>query len=363
MVQGFSEIAAMCVGLFGLIGAAATTGMPMWKVTAFIGANIIVMETRWEGLWMNCYRQANIRMQCKVYDSLLFLPADLQAARGLMCCSLALSGLGLLVAMAGMRCISCIRENDRAKTIILQVAGGMQFMACVSVIIPVSWTGHVIIRDFYNPLLIDAERRELGEALYIGWVTSAFLFASGMLFVCRRRPSEKGSFNVYNQANLLRYKPAASRPTLMRYHPISSVPSLPSNAYYPSLQANGYVGQHFETPMQNIPRVMTNDGTLISPPVVYNPGLPDNQSMLYQDSLAHHSSMHSSNHVESLYTPGNSLYMSQNTTPYSLTYMSNPAASYQSSIQPVPHTPVFIGYTSSRRQLQSRSGSGPGVYI
>lgn len=92
MVQGVTEIAALCVGLVGLIGAAATTGLPMWKVTAFIGENIIVMETRWEGLWMNCFRQANIRMQCKVYDSLLFLPPDLQAARGLMCCSLVGAG-------------------------------------------------------------------------------------------------------------------------------------------------------------------------------------------------------------------------------------------------------------------------------
>ncbi|KAK5868913.1 hypothetical protein PBY51_009886 [Eleginops maclovinus] len=363
MVQGISEIAAMAVGLIGLIGAAATTGMPMWKVTAFIGENIIVMETRWEGLWMNCYRQSNIRMQCKVYDSLLFLPADLQAARGLMCCSLAMSGLGLLVAMAGMRCISCVQNNDRVKTIILMVAGGMQFMACICVIIPVSWTGHVIIQDFYNPLLIDAQRRELGDALYIGWVTSAFLFASGLLFVCRRIPRDKGSFNIYNQANLLHYKPAASRPTLMRYHPISSVPSLRSNAYHPSLQDNGFVGQQPATPMQNMPREMTNDGTLISPPVVYNPGLPDNQSLLYQGSLAHHSSMQSSNHVESLYTPGNSLYISQNTPPYSLTYIHNPASSYQSSFHPVPHTPVFIGYNSSRTQVQSRSGSSPGVYI
>uniref|UniRef100_A0A3Q3VPI2 Claudin n=1 Tax=Mola mola TaxID=94237 RepID=A0A3Q3VPI2_MOLML len=228
MVHGVQEIAAMCVGLIGLIGAAATTGLPMWKVTAFIGENIIVMETRWEGLWMNCYRQANIRMQCKVYDSLLFLPPDLQAARGLMCCSVALSGLGLLVGLAGLRCISCFQGNDWAKTIFLMVAGGMQFMACVCVFIPVSWTGHVIIRDFYNPLLIDAQRRELGEALYIGWVTGAFLFASAMLFVCGRMPSEKGSFDVYHPANLLNYKQATGRPGLMRYHPFSTLSSLPS---------------------------------------------------------------------------------------------------------------------------------------
>ncbi|XP_070826740.1 claudin-8-like [Chaetodon trifascialis] len=363
MVQGVSEIAAMCVGLIGLIGAAATTGMPMWKVTAFIGENIIVMETRWEGLWMNCYRQANIRMQCKVYDSLLFLPPELQAARGLMCCSLALSGLGLLVALAGMRCVSCFQGNDWAKTIILMVAGCMQFMACICVFIPVSWTGHVIIRDFYNPLLIDAQRRELGEALYIGWVTGAFLFASALLFVCRRMPSNKGSFAVYHPDNLLSYKPAQSKPTLMRYHPISTLSSLRSATYQPSLQDNGSVGQRLATPLENVPQVMTNDGALLNPHVVYNPGLPENASLLYQGGMAHHSSMQGSNHVGSLYTPGNSLYISQNTTPYSQTYTSNPTMSFQSSFHPVPHTPVFIGYKASRIQPESHSGSSAGVYI
>lgn len=361
MIKGVSEIAAMCVGLIGLIGAAATTGMPMWKVTAFIGENIIVMETRWEGLWMNCYRQANIRMQCKVYDSLLFLPPELQAARGLMCCSLALSGLGLLVALAGMRCISCFQGNDWAKTIILMVAGAMQFMACICVFIPVSWTGHVIIRDFYNPLLIDAQRRELGEALYIGWVTGAFLFASAMLFVCRRMPSDRGSFDVYHPANLLSYKPAPSKPTLMTYHPISTLSSLRSTAYQPYLQNNGSVGQQIATPLQNVTQVMTNDGALINPQVVYNPGLPESASLLYQGSMAHHSSMRSSNQAGSL--PGNPLYISHNNTPYLLGYSGNQTASLQSSFHPVPHTPVFIGYKASRIQPESHSGSSAGVYI
>lgn len=357
MVRGVSEIAAMCIGLIGLIGAAATTGMPMWKVTAFIGENIIVMETRWEGLWMNCYRQANIRMQCKVYDSLLFLPPELQAARGLMCCSLALSGLGLLVGLVGMRCTSCFKSNHWAKTIFLMVAGGMQLAASVCVFIPVSWTGHVIIRDFYNPLLIDAQRRELGEALYIGWVTGAFLFASALLFLCRRMPSEKGSFDVYHP-HLLSYKTTPNKPTLMNYHPISSLSSLRSNGYQPAM-LNASAEQQFGTPLQTLPQIRTNDAALINPPVVFNPGLPESASLLYQGSAAHYSSLRSSNNVGSLYTPGNSLYISQNTTPYSL----NPAASYQSSFNPAPHTPVFIGYKTSRVSPDSRSGGRPGVYI
>ncbi|XP_061905323.1 claudin-4-like [Entelurus aequoreus] len=183
MANSALELLGFLVTLIGLIGVAASTGMPMWRVTAFIGENIIVFETRYEGLWMNCFKQADIRMQCKVYDSLLALPPDLQAARGLMCCALALGGLGVLVSLLGLQCTSCI-QNDRAKRLVLIIAGAMVIMSCICVLIPVSWTGHVIIRDFYNPLLLDAQRRELGEALYIGWVAGAFLFVGGCLFTC-----------------------------------------------------------------------------------------------------------------------------------------------------------------------------------
>ncbi|XP_058600540.1 claudin-4 [Onychostoma macrolepis] len=182
------EVVALIIGFVGLIGVASVTGLPMWKVTAFIQENIIVMETRWEGLWMNCYRQANIRMQCKVYDSLLFLPADLQAARGLMCSSVALTTFACILSAVGMRCTRLVDSRPKTKHIVL-VSGGCLFLAgCLTTIIPVSWTAHVIIQDFYNPLLIDAQRRELGEALYIGWVSSAFLFCAGVILLCRHAP-------------------------------------------------------------------------------------------------------------------------------------------------------------------------------
>lgn len=314
---------------------------------------------------MNCYRQANIRMQCKSYDSLLFLSPELQAARGLMCCSLALSGIGLLVALVGMRCTSCLRGNDRVKISVLLVAGGMQFAASICVFIPVSWTGHVIIRDFYNPLLIDAQKRELGEALYIGWVTGAVLFASAVLFVCRRIPSNKGSFDMYHPSNPFGYQPALNKPTLMRYHPISSVSlsSVRSNPKPHSLQGRDSVGPQLVTPLQNLPQVMTTNGTFLNPPVVYNPGMVDNGSLLYNGSMVHHPSLRSSNMMGHTPTHGNSIYMSQHTVPDSLNY--NPTLSYQSSFHPVPQTPVFIGYNASRVEPPSHrsSRSGGGMYI
>lgn len=261
------------------------------------------------------------------------------------------------MALAGMRCISCFQGTHRAKTMILMVAGGMQFLACICVLIPVSWTGNVIIRDFYNPLLIDAQRSELGEALYIGWVTSGFLFVSAMLFVCRQMPSDKGSYDVYHPDNLLIYKPQPRKRSVINYHPISSVPSLQSTAYQPSLPI-GSIGQQLATAQHNIPQVMTNDGALKNS----IPGLPENASLLYQGA-GYHSFMKSSSPVGSLFTSGNSLYISQNTTPYSQTYTDNPTTSYQSSFYPVPHTPVFIGYKASQIQPNSHSESSVCVYI
>ncbi|XP_031583587.2 claudin-8 [Oreochromis aureus] len=253
MANSALEIVGLLVSLIGLIGAAATTGMPMWRVTAFIGDNIIVFETLFEGLWMNCYQQASFRMQCKVYDSLLALTPDLQAARGLMCCSLALSGLGVLISLIGMQCTSCIQNNDRAKRLVLIIAGSMIILGCFCVLIPVSWTGHVIITDFYNPLLIDAQRRELGAALYIGWVTSAFLFAGGCIFICcniqsddkdseRYLYSKASDYSVYPQQPLQPLQPQQlmtlppqprSQPMLSRYP--SSIYSYQSR--YPSVHS------------------------------------------------------------------------------------------------------------------------------
>ncbi|XP_056139853.1 claudin-8-like [Lampris incognitus] len=188
------EILATVLGFLSLFGTITITVLPMWRVTAFIGAKLIVMETLWEGLWMNCYRQANIRMQCKVYDSLLILTPDLQAGRGLMCLSIALAFLALLVTGCGIRRTNCCRDSERGKNITLLIGGCLYLLCCVTTLIPVSWTGHAIIRDFYNPQLPDSQKRELGEALYVGWATAAILLITAvvLLYCFASRRSEDG---------------------------------------------------------------------------------------------------------------------------------------------------------------------------
>uniref|UniRef100_UPI0000F200C4 claudin-17 n=1 Tax=Danio rerio TaxID=7955 RepID=UPI0000F200C4 len=335
MVQGPCDVIALCLSLIGLIGVATVTALPMWRVTAFIGENIIVMETRWEGLWMNCYRQANIRMQCKVYDSLLYLPPDLQAARGLTCCSLALCGFGIIVSLFGLRCMSCLSDQPRNKSIILMITGIIEILASFCIVIPVSWTAHTIIRDFYNPLLLDAQRRELGEALYIGWVTSAFLLASGVIFLCRRvdsneqpfyarPPRNKQVLNHFQAFNSLRRQPLLQNNSF-------STPQHSSAAFsFAVTPSSGQYSQHNVQPVVN--------GSL-----VYSPNMIPPQRVNY----------HGQNVMQSQILASNAQYP-----------VSDPRDSFNtgSAFHPVQQNPLYVGYNYSRVQSGS-SNSSTGLRI
>ncbi|KAF1394301.1 hypothetical protein PFLUV_G00025100 [Perca fluviatilis] len=187
------EVLALVLGFIGLVGTIAVTAMPMWRVSAFIGANLIVMEELWEGLWMDCYRQANIRMQCKVYDSVLILPLELQAARGLMCVSIVLVVISLSFTGCGTKKSNCCDDSRKGKNITLALAGGFYLLSSLTTLIPVSWVGHTVISNFYNPTVLESQKRELGKALFIGWATSGILLITAviLLFSYSKRSSKE----------------------------------------------------------------------------------------------------------------------------------------------------------------------------
>uniref|UniRef100_A0A665WPY9 Claudin n=1 Tax=Echeneis naucrates TaxID=173247 RepID=A0A665WPY9_ECHNA len=156
MVSTGKQILGMVLAVIGFLGTILICALPMWKVTAFIGANIITAQVIWEGLWMNCVMQSTGQMQCKVYDSLLALPQDLQAARALVVIAIIVGAFGILLSVVGGKCTNY----------------------------------------FYNPVLINAQRRELGAALYMGWGTAALLFLGGSLLCSSCPPRDENSYDV-----------------------------------------------------------------------------------------------------------------------------------------------------------------------
>uniref|UniRef100_A0A3P9P605 Claudin n=1 Tax=Poecilia reticulata TaxID=8081 RepID=A0A3P9P605_POERE len=111
MVSAGLEILGLSLCVIGSLLVMVACGLPMWKVTAFIEANIVVAQTMWDGLWMSCVVQSTGQMQCKVHDSVLALSHDLQAARALTIISSVMGVLGLMVVIAGAQCTNCIRTE------------------------------------------------------------------------------------------------------------------------------------------------------------------------------------------------------------------------------------------------------------
>ncbi|XP_026859150.1 claudin-like protein ZF-A89 [Electrophorus electricus] len=185
----------LALAIIGCFGDVIICALPMWKVTAFIGQNIVTAQIYWEGLWMNCVIQSTGEMQCKVYDSMLALPQDLQAARALVVISILVSLLGFMLAIVGGKCTNCL-EDDVAKAKVSVTAGVLFLIGGVLCLIPVSWSANSVIRDFYNPQVADAQRRELGASLFIGWGSAGLLLIGGALLCCQCPKSEYRGYSA-----------------------------------------------------------------------------------------------------------------------------------------------------------------------
>ncbi|XP_072289154.1 claudin 5a [Eucyclogobius newberryi] len=195
MLSAGLEIMGLSLCVVGSLLVMVACGLPMWKVTAFIEANIVVAQTIWDGLWMSCVVQSTGQMQCKVHDSVLSLSHDLQAARALTIISAMLGVLGLMVVIAGAQCTNCI-STEYVKARVVNAGGMIYIVSGVCVLVPLCWMANTIISDFYNPQVPPSKKREIGAALYIGWAATALLLMGGALLCCSCPSSGNSGYSV-----------------------------------------------------------------------------------------------------------------------------------------------------------------------
>uniref|UniRef100_A0A3Q3M7U1 Claudin n=2 Tax=Mastacembelus armatus TaxID=205130 RepID=A0A3Q3M7U1_9TELE len=176
------QLVGLVLVVLGWVCGALVCAAPLWRVSAFVGGELVIAQVLWEGLWMNCLSQATGQIQCKTYDSTLALPVSAQAARGLTVLSLLLCLFALILGVAGAKCTHCMGDSNQApKARIARIAGVLFVMAGLAYLIPICWTAYSIIRDFYDPSVAAPLKRELGPALYLGWLASILLLVGGSL--------------------------------------------------------------------------------------------------------------------------------------------------------------------------------------
>ncbi|MBN3283063.1 CLDY protein, partial [Polyodon spathula] len=189
------QVLGIALAVIGCIGTIIICALPMWKVTAFIGSNIVTSQIFWEGLWMTCVVQSTGQMQCDPYDSLLALPRDLQAGQIMVVIAILVAIVGLTMSIAAGKCTNCL-EGESLKARLCIISGIILIIAGILTLVPVCWSANTIIRDFYNPLLNDAQRRELGASLYIGWGAAGLLILGGGLLCCSCPPRDGRSYSA-----------------------------------------------------------------------------------------------------------------------------------------------------------------------
>ncbi|XP_018967351.1 claudin-like protein ZF-A9 [Cyprinus carpio] len=185
------QLLGTTLGILGWLGIIISCALPLWRVTAFIGTNIVTAQIMWEGLWMICVVESTGQMQCQVYDSMLALPQDMQASRAILVFASLVGLIAIFTSFAGGKCVNCLPDGIAKARV--AVAGGAGFVtAGVLGLVPPSWTAHQVIGDFYNPVVPQAQKRELGAAIFVCWGAAVLLLIGGGL-LCSSCPKGRMS--------------------------------------------------------------------------------------------------------------------------------------------------------------------------
>ncbi|KAM6948680.1 claudin-1 [Aplochiton taeniatus] len=184
MANAGMQMLGFVLAFLGFIGLITATVMSEWKASSYAGDNIITAQAMYEGLWKSCVSQSTGQVQCKTYDSLLQLPGMIQATRGLMVTSILVGGLAIMVATVGMKCTTCLADDQQQKDRVA-LAGGILFLISgLCALVGSSWFGNNIAREFYNPFTPTNSRYEFGAALFIGWAASSLTIIGGAFLCC-----------------------------------------------------------------------------------------------------------------------------------------------------------------------------------
>ncbi|KAL0994153.1 hypothetical protein UPYG_G00118450 [Umbra pygmaea] len=190
MANSGLQLLGFALSLLGVVGLIIGTILPQWKMSAYVGDNIITAVSMYQGLWMSCAFQSTGQIQCKVYDSILQLDSALQASRALMIVSIIVSVAGLGVASMGMKCTNCGGDDKTKKAKISMTGGIIILIGALASMIACGWYANRIIQDFYNPFTPVNTKYEFGAAIFIAWAGS-FLDVIGGIMLAASCPRGK----------------------------------------------------------------------------------------------------------------------------------------------------------------------------
>ncbi|KAM5228516.1 claudin-15 [Ctenodactylus gundi] len=172
------EIFGFFLAALGLLMLGVTLPNSYWRVSTVHG-NVITTNTVYENLWHSCATDSLGVSNCWEFPSMLALSGYVQGCRALMITAILLGFLGLVLSMAGLRCIKVGNLEVTTKAKLAAIAGTLHLLAGTCGMVAISWYAVTITQDFFNPLHAGT-KYELGPALYLGWSASLLSIVGGI---------------------------------------------------------------------------------------------------------------------------------------------------------------------------------------
>ncbi|XP_051234167.1 claudin 15-like a [Dicentrarchus labrax] len=184
----------MCIISWLINGAALANDY--WKISTVSGS-VIISQRQFENLWHSCAENSAGIAECRDFESLLSLPAHVQACRALMIIALLL-GLGsMIVSLLGLKCIKIGSTTEQSKAKIASTGGILSIVSGLCCMIAVSWYAFRVVQDFNDPFT-GGVKFELGTGLFMGWGGASLSMLGGALLctACKRASAggKKGGY-------------------------------------------------------------------------------------------------------------------------------------------------------------------------
>ncbi|XP_026863571.1 LOW QUALITY PROTEIN: claudin-18-like [Electrophorus electricus] len=202
MAVTLCQVMGFVLGIVGLAGIIAATGMDMWS-TEDLYDNPVTAIYSYAGLWRSCVRQSSGFTECRPYFTILGLPGLFQGVRALMIVAIVLGVIGAFIGVFALKCLKMGNMEDRVKATMTLTSGAMFVIAGICAIAGVSIFANLIVTNFTlttftgnvgfggssvafagSPI---TPRYTFGSALFVGWVGGGLLVVSGVMLclACR----------------------------------------------------------------------------------------------------------------------------------------------------------------------------------
>lgn len=173
------EVTGFIMSILGFLMNGVALANDYWKISTVSGS-VIISQRQFVNLWHACAENSAGIAECRDFESLLALPAHVQACRALMIIALLL-GLGcMIVSLLGLKCIKIGSATDQSKGKIAATGGILSMLGGLCCMVAVSWYAYRVVQDFYDPFSFGV-KFELGSGLFIGWGGAALGILGGAL--------------------------------------------------------------------------------------------------------------------------------------------------------------------------------------